>query len=104
MAWLTPLPGRPALCRSQPLCTVRPLPSPWLLFVLHADVPWLADADIVCAKKAIHFNPTHNLGSDSASQVSGAPSTDLEAYKAAWSDIHGAQAGVMYWMVCALVP
>ncbi|KAF6748934.1 eukaryotic translation initiation factor 2C 2 [Ephemerocybe angulata] len=57
-------------------------------------------AHLVCAKRAVHFDPAKNVGgSDTASQVSGAGAPGLQAYKDAWSGIHSAQSGVMYWMV-----
>lgn len=61
------------------------------------------DAHIICEKRAIHFNPTSNLGgSDTASVVSGGAAPTLQQYKDAWLPMHAAQAGVMYWMVCCL--
>jgi len=60
------------------------------------------DADIVCSRAKLHFDPKGSLGlSDTSTEATGAGAAGLEAYKAAYKPLHPNQEKLMYFTVCS---
>lgn len=69
--------------------------------IMHRDLSIHTDADIVCARAKLRFDPNGPALSDTASiTTGGGGQASLEQYQQAFKPLHSSQTRRMYYMVC----